>query len=187
MDVLTIKHALLEFGVTQAQLGAYAGLSAARMSRGLASELNGEAPFTGFELQLLRDTVLAMRSLQKAIPVPIAWAQTTKIKSLVDQHRAALHEDRDPTVKRAWYVRLNSLAWLKSVRGGEPLSTYNYQVDGVAFEDTKLAEEAVRRLRAVGVQSRAELLTAERRRSSITTNLGQIGFQVEEAINVPGH
>src|SRR6266851_2243930 len=186
MDVLAVKHAIIEFGITQAQIGAYAGLSAARMSRGLASELNGEAPFTPSELQLLADTILAMRSLQESIPVPIAWAQTTKVKSFVDKHRAELHDQKDPLAPpRQWYVRLNSLTWLSRMRGDEPIPTYNFQVDGAAFKDMTMADEVVRRLRAVGVQSKTDLLTADRKSTRLTRSLTEIGFEpvaIEEVI-----
>jgi hypothetical protein len=63
------------------------------------------------------------------------------------------------------------------MRGNEPVPTYNFQVDGAALEDTALAQETVRRLRAVGVQSKMELLTADRRTSTITRSLIEIGFE----------
>lgn len=181
MELLTkFKSAIVEFDVTQSQLGAYADMKNSRVSRGVT----GEVPFDAAESQAIEQTILAMRQLQSEVrpELPVNWALIHKVKPLVDQRRSQLHDISDPIVARCWYIRLTSLTWLRSMRENEPMTTYNFQVDGAAFQSIPLAEEAVRRLRAVGVQSRMELLTAERRASTITRSLEEIGFKSEPAV-----
>lgn len=177
MELLTrFKSAIVEFDVTQSQLGAYADMKNSRVSRGST----GEVPFDAAESKVIEETILAMRELQNEVRpegVPVNWALIHKVKPLVDQRRRELRDHADPVVRRAWYVRLNSLTWLARMRGNEPVPTYNYQVDGACFEDVNLAEETAHRLRAIGIASKMEMLTSDRRASTITRNLIEIGFE----------
>jgi hypothetical protein len=108
--------------------------------------------------------------------IPVNWSDVVGVQDVLVQTFRDRRDTEDPIVPRCWYIKLNSLTWLNRMRGNEPIPTYNFQVDGAAFEDVKLAEEVVRRLRAVGVQSKMELLTSDRRRSTITRSIEEIGF-----------
>ena len=57
----------------------------------------------------------------------------------------------------------------------------NYD-QAAAFTGPGLADRCVRRLRDFDITARAELLTAPRRKSMITTSLEEIGFQPESAV-----
>jgi hypothetical protein len=177
--ITTFKSAIVEFDTTQSIIGAHADLKASRVSRGLTEEI----PFDAAESQAISETIAAMRDLQASMPLPIDWSRIGKVKPSIDKRRKELRDTVNPIVKRCWYIRLNSLTWLKSMRENEPMPTYNFQIDGAAFESTALAEEVVRRLRAIGVQSKMDLLTAERRASTITRGLEEIGFAPKEQNN----
>ncbi len=50
--------------------------------------------------------------------------------------------------------------------------------DAVAFTNYELANEVVKRLKQRDVAAKAEVLTCERRQSTITTSLEELGFPV---------
>ena len=143
----------------------------------LSKFLAGRAKLSSEKEQSVQETMRAIRKLIDDFPeVPIDLNQITRVKPLVDLRRIQLRDTEDPIVTQCYYIRLNSLTWLNRMRGNEPMPTYNYQVDGAAFESLALAEEAVRRLRIIHIASKWEKLTAERRASTIARSLEEIGF-----------
>src|SRR2546421_1431147 len=115
--------------------------------------------------------------LQEKSGVPINWSAVIELKEPLQKAVQDLAEKQDPTEVRCWYVRLSRLNFLEGLRGnGSVIETQNYHNQGAAFIDPGLANECVRRVQKLGITARAELLTATRRRSTITRSLADIGF-----------
>ncbi len=130
------------------------------------------------EFLQVMDTMFHLQDI--VVPkIPVNWSDVLGVQDVLVQTFRDRRDVEDPIVPRSWFVRLNSLTWLVRMRGSEPVPTYNPTTKGVTFEDTKLAEEAVQRLRAVGVTSKMDLLTADRRLSTITRSLQEVGFEAE--------
>ena|SRR6266436_244819 len=109
----------------------------------------------------------AMAQVQKVLP---------QIKKLED---ALIAEDleRDPIVKRSWFIRLSVWNFLQAVRNGEVITTEDYAGHGVCFTDYDLAQLCVLELQKLKINAKCELLTALRRLSSVTTKLADVGFK----------
>jgi len=112
----------------------------------------------------------AMAQVQKVLP---------QMQRLED---ALIAEDleRDPVVRRSWFIRLSLHRFFKGIHpDGAVLDTIDYQDEGCCFTNFALADRCVQKLAALKIVSRAELLTAPRRQSTITTNLETLGFAPE--------
>jgi hypothetical protein len=143
---------------------------------------NGQREFESEqEAQEFLRVLDTMQYLQETVTprVPIAWSDVLNVRDvLVETFKTRLDEE-DPIVPRCWYIRLSVMNFLKSVNSNGPVTTINYGIDAAAFTDQALAEECVRRLHALNVNARTELLTAPRRKSTITVSLEEIGFAPE--------
>jgi hypothetical protein len=152
------------------------------MSQLIAGTREFESDEDAKEFFRVIDTMFHLQDI--VVPkIPINWSDVIGVQDVLVQTFRDRRNIEDPIVVRPTYIRLNSLTWLKAMRENEPVPTYNYGVDGVAFEDVKLAEEVVRRLRGIGVASKIEPLTGDRRKSTITRSLEEIGFPVKEQTN----
>lgn len=108
MELLTkFKSAVVEFDSTQSNIGAYAGLAASRVSRGMTEEI----PFTVAEADDITETIDAMRSVQSEIGLPINWSMIGKVKPHIDQRRKALREQADPILHRCVLIRISATAF----------------------------------------------------------------------------
>jgi hypothetical protein len=175
MELLTkFKSAIVEFDVTQSQLGAYADMKNSRVSRGMT----GEIPFDAAESKLIDETITAMRDLQSAVrpEVPIAWAVIHKVKPLVDQRRRELREQTDPVVRRCTLIRITFTGFFLRVRGGQVLTTPS-EMTAAAFEDHSVASEVVRELKKLGTEARIESFGAFRRESTMSRTLASVGLE----------
>jgi len=176
----SIKSAFAEFDCTMGQLGSYADIKSSRFSRGMTQEI----PFTEQENETILSVIAAMRGLQESVQpqVPINWAQIGKIKNIIDERRRRNLDELDPKIAQPVFVRLNVLNFFKGLRSNNTvIETMNYSTEGAAFENYDLAEQAVAKLKAMGVTSTAQRLTAPRRKSTITISLEELGFQQEPA------
>jgi len=88
--------------------------------------------------------------------------------------------------RRAWFVRLSVHNFFKGLRSdGSVIETMiHYDSDAVAFPSFELANEVVKRLKTRDIPARPEQLTCERRQSTITTSLEEIGFN---RMSLPDH
>ena len=171
----SIKGAFAEFDCTAGALSSYADIKSSRFSRGMTREI----PFTTQENEAILSVIAAMRGLQQSVEpqVPVNWAQIGKIKSIIDERRRQSKDELDPKILRPYFVRLSVLNFFQKLRSnGTPQETMNYPTEGAAFERHELAEEVVRRLKAMNVHSKVEQLTAPRRKSGMTTSLEELGF-----------
>jgi hypothetical protein len=180
MDVNTqYKSAIVQLDLTQSLLGRYIGLEPSRVSRALTEEI----PFDTAETNEIEQTIAAMRLVQSEIPLPINWAQIGKCKPLVDQRRKTLQEVADPMhVRGVWFVRLNIHDYFQGLRSdGSVIASLKYYNGGpAAFTNYGLANEVVNQLKQRNIAATAEQLTCERRQSTITTSLEELGFALEK-------
>jgi hypothetical protein len=112
----------------------------------------------------------AVAQVQRVLP---------QIRKLED---ALISEDleHDPIVNRSWFIRLSLQKFFTGIHtDGTINDTANYFSEGACFTDYGLVEKCVRRLRTLNVTSHPELLTAQRRRSTICSNLETLGFTPE--------
>jgi hypothetical protein len=181
MSVQKIKTALAEFDISAGQLSAYVGrYSQSRLSRALS----GESPLPQEDMDATEQIISAMRHLSEHVQpkLPIAWGRVDVVKPILEQHEKEYRDRVDPIVNRLVFVRLSRTNFLQGIRtNGTVIETMNYHNEGAAFEDYSLAAKAVQSLKAMGVDSKAEVLTAPRRRSTITNSLQELGFAELEA------
>jgi hypothetical protein len=147
--------------------------------------VNGQREFdTEQDAQTIFRVLDTMAHLQETVTprVPIDWSNVLELKDTLTQTFKNRLNEEDPITTRCCYIRLSLLKFLQRMRGDVVVDTCNYHSEGAAFTDQSLAEECVRRLHALNVSARTELLTAPRRRSSITVSLEEIGFTTESAV-----
>ncbi|SRR6266404_1612887 len=121
-----------------------------------------------------------MTHLQEIVAprLPIAWGDVLGVQDVLARTFEQRRNESDPMHRRAWFVRLSVHDYFKGLRtDGTEIRTLNYyDGDAVAFTNYALANEVVDRLKQLGVAAKAELFTCERRESTITTSLEEIGF-----------
>jgi hypothetical protein len=84
----------------------------------------------------------------------------------------------DPLHHRCWFVRLSVHNFFKGLRpDGSVIETMTYyNSEAAAFTDHGLASEVAEKLRQRNIPTKVELLTCERRQSTITVALEELGF-----------
>jgi hypothetical protein len=131
------KVAIVEFDSTQSVIGAYAGLAAPRVSRGLT----GETPFDEKECQVLSETIDAMYALQATTPLPIDWRMIGRVRPHVESKR----EQKDPCPNEFYIISTSSLGYFSCVRSGEVVSVPSI-AKAAAFADITMAGTVAREL-----------------------------------------
>jgi len=143
--------------------------------------VNGRVDLSEPEVNELLAVIDTMQYLQETIKpkLPINWNDPLLVRDvLVETYKNRLDRE-DPIVPRSWFVRLSRLTFLQGIRGnGSLIDNINFD-QSAAFTDPDLANECVRKLKQRDVAARAQLLTAPRRKSTITTSLEEIGFSPE--------
>ena len=173
MDVNTqYKSGMLEFDVTQSLLGRYIGIEPSRASRGLTEEI----PFDFSESKSIEETIAAMRLVQSEMSLPINWTQIGRCKPRVDQRRKELHEQADPFVRRCILIRTSGTGFFLRVNSTNVVTTPS-EMNAAAFEEPGIANEAVRQLKKLGIDSRIESFGAFRRASTMSRSLVEVGFE----------
>lgn len=141
--------------------------------------VNGRTELDEDETKGFLCVIDAMQHLQESVvpKVPIDWSNVLELKdTLVRTFTDRLNEE-DPKIVQPVFVRLNVLNFFKGLRSNNTvIETMNYSTEGAAFENYELAEQAVAKLKAMGVTSTAQRLTAPRRKSTITISLEELGF-----------
>jgi len=109
--------------------------------------------------------------------VPINWSDG-RVKDALIQTFEKRRNESDPIHHRAWFVRLSISDYFKGLRSdGTEIRTLNYfDGDAVAFTNYELAAEVVKRLKQRDIPAKAEALTCERRQSTITLSLEELGL-----------
>lgn len=120
-----------------------------------------------------------MKRLQERVTpsVPINWSDGRVKDALLKVYEQNQNE-LDPLHRRCWFVRLSVHNFFQGLRtDGLVIATVNYYGgEAAAFTSYELAAECVKQLKQRGVDSKAEALTVERRQSSITRSLEELGF-----------
>jgi hypothetical protein len=153
-----------------------------KLSQQVISQIiGGTKTFSSKEeaLEFLR-VVNTMHFLQENVNprVPIDWANVLSLKDVLIETFNSKLSTEDPITTRCHFVRLSLMNFFKGLRSdGSVVTTINYQTEGAAFTDSSLAESCVNKLRDMGVTARTEILTAPRRRSTITKSLEELGFK----------
>ncbi len=85
----------------------------------------------------------------------------------------------DPLHHRCWFVRLSVHNFFTGLRSdGSVITTLNYYRDeAAAFANYDLASEVAEKLKQRDVVSKIEMLTCDRRQSTITVALEELGFE----------
>jgi len=121
----------------------------------------------------------AMKYLQETVTpkIPVDWSNVLGVKNVLIQTFEQRRNELDPMHRRCWYVRLSLLNFFKGLRSdGSVIETINYLTEAAAFTNVEIANEIVKRLNQQNVPAKVELLTGDRRQSTITTSLEEIGF-----------
>jgi hypothetical protein len=151
-------------------------LTQQKISAILANQEDFNSPTEAAEFFGVIETMKRLQ--ERVIPsVPINWSDR-RVKNALLQIYEQNQNELDPMHRRCWFVRLSVHNFFQGLRpDGSIIATMNYYNDeAAAFTSYELATEVVKRLKQRGVDSRAEVLTAERRQSSITTSLEELGF-----------
>ena len=121
-----------------------------------------------------------MTHLQQIVTprLPIAWSDVIGVQGVLAQTFEQRKNQVDPVHHRCWFVRLSMHNFFKGLRSdGSVIDTMTYyDSEAVAFTDYGLASEVEKQLKQRNIPSRVELLTCDRRASTISTSLEEIGF-----------
>lgn len=114
--------------------------------------------------------------------LPIDWNNVLLAKDVLVKTFEERRNAEDPMQNRLWFVRLNVHDFFKSLRsdGTESRTLNYYDGDAAAFTNYELAAKAVRKLKELNVPATAELLTCQRRESTIAGSLAELGFEIEK-------
>jgi hypothetical protein len=147
----------------------------------LGQILNGQREFKTIEEANSFGRVLTtMEYIQDQIKpkLPIDWTNVLLVRDEVlkmfDQRRNV----EDPVQNRCWFVRLTVHNFFRGVRPDSSIfETMNYYRDeAAAFTNYELASQVAEKLKQHGVASKIEMLTCDRRQSTITVSLEELGF-----------
>jgi hypothetical protein len=112
-------------------------------------------------------------------PVPVALKNPLVIKGLLDDFRAKKKAREEDFVIYTWSVCLDAFTYFKALRNGVPIKTVSLH-EAAAFESMEIANEAVKRLKALKIDCRASNFTNARRKQneiiSSTEQFSQIGL-----------
>ena len=127
------------------------------------------------------EVINTMEFLQEIVQprVPINWQNVLELKDVL----ASIHEQRkndmDPVSVQNFYVRLTRVNFFKGIDSRGVVTTINPEKDGAAFKDLSVAQQAVAKLKEMGVTAQFEKLTGPRRRSSLVVSLQELGFKID--------
>jgi len=145
----------------------------------LGQILNGQREFkTIEEADSFVRVVATLERIQNTVEWPIDWSNTLLVKDKIIQTFREIKNTEDPMHRQVWVVRLSLHDYFKGLRSdGSVITTLNYyNGEAAAFTaDSKLAGECVELLKQRNVPAKAEFFTVERRQSTITTSLEEIG------------
>jgi hypothetical protein len=131
----------------------------------------------------LLGVVNVMTHLQNSVTpnLPVNWSNVFGVRDTLIRAFEQQKNERDPMHHRAWFVRLSVHDFFRGLRtDATEIRTMNYfDGDAAAFASYQLADEVVRKLKQRGVAAKAEALTCQRRQSTITTSLEELGFEVK--------
>jgi hypothetical protein len=142
--------------------------------------VNGQTELNEGELKQYLAVLDAMQYLQESVTprVPIDWSNVLHVKETLVATFIKRLDAKDPTITRLVFVRLSRTHFLQGIRSnGSVIETMNYHSEGAAFESYDLAKQAVQALKQMQIDSQPEVMTAPRRRSTITNSLEEIGFK----------
>ena len=181
---IKLKTALQELGCSALAFSSLAAppITSKRYSQQQISQLiagTKEFPDDREAVEFLQVTE-AMKHLQEIVTpkIPVDWSNVIGVKDVLIQTFEKRRSELDPVHRRAWFVRLSVHNFFKGLRSdGSVIETMiHYDSDAVAFPSFELANEVVKRLKTRDIPARPEQLTCERRQSTITTSLEEIGF-----------
>jgi len=128
----------------------------------------------------LLGVVNVMTNLQNSVTpkLPVNWSNVFAVRDTLIRTFEEQKNELDPVHRRCWFVRLSVHNFFKGLRSdGSVVETMiYYDSDAVAFPSFELANEVVKRLKTRDIPARPEQLTCERRQSTITTSLEEVGF-----------
>lgn len=183
IDNIKLKTALQELGCSALAFSSLAAppLVTKKVSQQTVSQLlSGTKEFdSDREAAEFLQVTEAMKYLQNTVvpKIPVDWSNVLGVKDALVQTFEKRKNELDPLHRRCWYVRLSVMNFFQGRRSdGSVIETINYQTEGVAFTDFELASAVVERLKQRGIPARAELLTGDRRQSTITTSVEELGF-----------
>jgi len=132
------------------------------------------------EAQEFLGVINVMSHLQSIVTpkLPVDWSNVLGVRDALVQTYEQYKTATDPLHKRAWFLRLSVNDFFHRLRSdGSEVRTYNYfDGDAAAFVSTDLIDEAVRKLKAHDIFVKSELLTCQRRQSTICSSLEEIGL-----------
>jgi len=181
---IKLKTALQELGCSALAFSSLAAppITSKRYSQQQISQLiagTKEFPDDHEAAEFLQVTE-AMKHLQEIVTpkIPVDWSNVIGVKDVLIQTFEKRRSELDPMHRRCWFVRLSVHNFFKGLRSdGSVIETMiYYDSDAVAFPSFELANEVVKRLKTRDIPARPEQLTCERRQSTITTSLEEIGF-----------
>jgi hypothetical protein len=184
IDNIKLKTALQELGCSALAFSSLAAppLVARKVSQQTVSQLlAGTKEFdSAHEAAEFLQVTEAMKHLQEIVvpKIPVDWSNVLGVKDALVQTFEKRKSELDPLHHRVWFIRLSVHNFFKGLRSdGSVIDTMTYyDSEAVAFTDYGLASEVEKQLKQRNIPSRVELLTCDRRASTITTSLEEIGF-----------
>jgi len=190
IDNIKLKTALQELGCSALAFSSLAAppLVTKKVSQQTVSQLlSGTKEFeTDREAAEFLQVTEAMKYLQDTVvpKIPVDWSNVLGVHGTMVKKIEKRKNELDPLHRRCWFVRLSVHNFFQGLRtDGSVVATVNYYGgEAAAFTSYELAAECVKRLKQRGIDSKAEALTVERRQSSITRSLEELGFKLESGI-----
>jgi hypothetical protein len=182
-DNIKLKTALGELRCSALAFSSHAAppLVSQKVSQQTVSQwINGTKELEDSEAAEFLQVVEAMKYLQEIVvpKIPVDWSNVLGVKDVLVQTFEKRKNELDPINRRCWFVRLSVHHFFQGLRtDGSAITSMNYYNDeAAAFTDYALASEVVKRLKQSGIDSKTEPLTCERRQSTITTSLEELGL-----------
>ena len=179
-----LKAGLTRLGCSALSFSALAvpPITSRKMSQQIVSQIvSGTKAFDSVDdAQDFFGVIDTMEYLQQIVRprVPINWQNVLELKEVL----ISIHEQRknatDPVHRRCWFVRLSVHNFFKGLRSdGSVIETMAYYDDeAVAFTNYELASEVAEKLKQRNIPTKVEMLTCQRRQSTITVALEELGL-----------
>jgi len=183
IDNIKLKTALHELNCSALAFSSLAAppLVTRKVSQQTVSQwVSGTKEFDSGEAGEFLQVTEAMKHLQEIVvpKIPVDWSNVLGVKDALVQTFEKRKNELDPIHNRCWFVRLSVHNFFKGLRSdGSVIETMAYYDDeAVAFTNYELASEVAEKLKQRNIPTKVEMLTCQRRQSTITVALEELGL-----------
>jgi hypothetical protein len=146
------------------------GLSQQRLSQAFSDA----KPLDNQKAEELRSLISDLDGFCHSVaPIPVSLRNPHLLKELVDDFRAKKKASEEEFVVYVWALKMDAFSYFKTLQNGQPVRTVSLH-EAAAFSTMDIANEAVKRLKILKIDSRADSFTnARRTQSSLISNVEQ--------------